>query len=308
MLAQRFEKLDAIERVRASLKDVTGEKLTVPGIVVVGSQSSGKSSVLEHATGLAFPRGEGTCTRVPTTVSVEYLPDSEPTGVTCATDPSYEDNQRVLEADDGDGFATAIRDLTDLLAPDGAIGVDPIYVKYKKHGLGAPFTLTDVPGITCYSKVHSDIEKTTTELTRKMIAQNDETLILVVLPATEDFSNSKALALAEQEDPEGYRTIGIVTKIDNLAPGSELVRHMSGADRPLRHGYFAVRNRTQAEINDGVSLDTVSVAEEELFASDPLLSQLPRLPQRLHRASHVCLRAGRNVVVAVAAAIIVATW
>lgn len=283
MLQHKFEKLDAIERVRAALKDVVGEKLTVPGIVVVGAQSSGKSSVLEHATGLAFPRGEGTCTRVPTTVSVECVPDSEATGVTCATDAAYETHRRDLAVDDADGFAAAIRELTDELAPAGAISDRPIFVKYRKHGVGPTFTLTDCPGITCLSKTQLDIEKTTTDLTRSMIAANDETLVLVVLPATEDFQNSKALKIAEQEDPEGLRTIGIVTKIDNLPPGSRIVEHMAGADHPLRHGYYAVRNRTQTEIDGGVTLDALAAAETSLFASHPVLSQLPETQRGMAR-------------------------
>ena len=70
MLTHRFAQLDAMEQVKSLLKGVSGESISVPSIVVVGAQSSGKSSVLEHATGLAFPRGEGMCTRVPTIVSV----------------------------------------------------------------------------------------------------------------------------------------------------------------------------------------------------------------------------------------------
>ena len=71
MLSTRFETLEVIERVRPLLKGLSGERTVVPGIVVVGAQSGGKSSVLEHATGLGFPRGEGMCTRVPTVVSVQ---------------------------------------------------------------------------------------------------------------------------------------------------------------------------------------------------------------------------------------------
>lgn len=73
MLNRRFETLEVIERVRPLLKGLSGERIVVPGIVVVGAQSSGKSSVLEHATGLGFPRGEGMCTRVPTVVSVQGM-------------------------------------------------------------------------------------------------------------------------------------------------------------------------------------------------------------------------------------------
>jgi hypothetical protein len=274
MFTHNHAKLDAIERVRSALKDVVGEKITVPGIAVVGAQSSGKSSVLEHATGLAFPRGEGMCTRVPTIVSVEYVGE-EPTTITVATDASYNENARTVNPENPKDFASAIEDATSKITKEGEIGEDPIYVKFKRSGTGPAFTLTDVPGITCISKTQSDVETRTTNLTRKLIANNEDTLILVVLPATDDFSNSKALKIAEEEDPEGKRTIGVVTKVDNLPPGSDLAKRMTDGEIYLRHGFYAVRNRTQEEVNNGVSISELGELESDLFSTDSVLSQLP---------------------------------
>ena len=270
-------KLDALERIRAALKDVSGERISVPGIVVVGAQSSGKSSVLEHATGLAFPRGEGMCTRVPTIVSVESIGNTkeEKPSIIVASDATYETNARSVDPADANDFAEAIKEATDALTGEGEIGSKPIYVKYKRLGNGPAFTLTDVPGITCLSKTQADVERRTTDLTRRMISTNEDTLVLVVLPATDDFHNSKALKIAEEEDPEGKRTIGVVTKVDNLPPGSDLAHRMSGAEIDLRHGFFAVRNRTQQEINDGVGVEAVAGLEKDLFDTDIVLSKLP---------------------------------
>lgn len=274
MLTASNAKLDALERIRSALKDVAGERISVPGIVVVGGQSSGKSSVLEHATGLAFPRGEGMCTRVPTIVSVEPVGDDDATSITVATDPTYTNDASTMEADDANGFAEAIQAATNELTPEGEIGDSPIYVKYRRHG-GPAFTLTDVPGITCISKTQGDVERRTIELTRAMISNNEDTLVLVVLPVTDDFHNSKALKIAEEEDPEGKRTIGVVTKVDNLPPGSDIVHRMSGKEIDLRHGYYAVRNRTQQEIDEGIGIGALHGIEKRLFASDPVLSKLP---------------------------------
>ena len=277
VMGHRFTKLDILERVRVHLKHVAGEPITVPGIVVVGAQSAGKSSVLEHATGLAFPRGENTCTRVPTVVSIESIPeaDADATGLIVATDASYTQDMRSIDPGDTQAFGDAIRELTDLLAPEGSISDRCIYVKYRRAQPGPTFTLTDVPGITFVKSGQDDIEKVTTNLTRKMIAANDQTLVLVVLPANDDFGNSKALKIAEEEDPDGRRTIGVVTKIDNLPDGSDIVKKMSGADLPLNHGYFAVRNRTQKEIEQGLSIADLEAKERTLFATDSVLSKLP---------------------------------
>lgn len=44
-------------------------------LVVVGDQSSGKSSVLEALTGLPLPRDSGLCTRFPTQILFKRSPD-----------------------------------------------------------------------------------------------------------------------------------------------------------------------------------------------------------------------------------------
>lgn len=56
--AKLQRRLDVIERIRADLEN---ENITVPGIVVCGSQSAGKSSVLESISGVSFPRGRREC-------------------------------------------------------------------------------------------------------------------------------------------------------------------------------------------------------------------------------------------------------
>lgn len=45
-----------------------GEHINLPQLVVVGDQSSGKSSVLEGLTKLKFPRDSGLCTRFATQI------------------------------------------------------------------------------------------------------------------------------------------------------------------------------------------------------------------------------------------------
>ena len=176
MITRRFAQLDAMEQVKSLLKGVSGESISVPSIVVVGAQSSGKSSVLEHATGLAFPRGEGMCTRVPTIVSVEGGADEE--GLVVSNVEAWEllesgavlDTTFTMQPGDSEAFGKAIETLTNRLTKTGEISGTPIYVKYRRRS-GPTFTLTDVPGITCNSK-GSVVEQQTIALTRKMIGDN----------------------------------------------------------------------------------------------------------------------------------------
>ena len=54
---------DIIELIHKLNEIGINQDIDLPRIVVVGKQSSGKSSVMESLTGISFPRNEGTCTR-----------------------------------------------------------------------------------------------------------------------------------------------------------------------------------------------------------------------------------------------------
>ncbi|KAF2313383.1 hypothetical protein GH714_010691 [Hevea brasiliensis] len=68
--------LDAVDKLR-HLK-VMNEGIQLPTIVVVGDQSSGKSSVLESLAGINLPRGQGICTRVPLVMRLQHQPTPTP--------------------------------------------------------------------------------------------------------------------------------------------------------------------------------------------------------------------------------------
>ena len=67
-------KLGLLERMRHVCDSVD---IAIPGIVVVGEQSAGKSSLLENISGIQFPRAQNTCTRMPCvlTMVVENAPE-----------------------------------------------------------------------------------------------------------------------------------------------------------------------------------------------------------------------------------------
>ena len=69
-------------------------------------------------------------------------------------------------------------------------------------------------------------------------------LILALTPATQDIANSDALQLAREVDPNGDRTIGVVTKIDLMDEGTDAIEHLQGTVYPLKLGYFGVKCRS----------------------------------------------------------------
>lgn len=59
---------DLLEKIDGLFACNVGEYVDLPQLVVVGDQSSGKSSVLEALTNLPFPRESGLCTRFATQI------------------------------------------------------------------------------------------------------------------------------------------------------------------------------------------------------------------------------------------------
>lgn len=69
------------------------------------------------------------------------------------------------------------------------------------------------------------------------------TIILCVVPANADMTNSDGLQMARQLDPKGVRTIGVITKIDIMDRGTNAKKMIMNQEVPLRLGYVGVKNR-----------------------------------------------------------------
>lgn len=116
-------------------------------------------------------------------------------------------------------------------------------------------TLIDLPGITriSVSGQHNDIEKITTDMAKRYCTE-DRTIILCVIPANADMSTSQGLDLARKWDPEGNRTLGVITKIDIMDRGTDASKMILNQEIPLRLGYVGIKNRSQEDINNKVKV------------------------------------------------------
>lgn len=268
-------KLEALEQVRG---DLNKEGISVPGIVVCGAQSAGKSSVMEYLSDLNFPRAENTCTRCPTIVSLVADPTAEKAYALIGLEAKRDKQERI---DDLSKFGTKIEELTDKLTAkigkgSGVITKEPIHVTVVRPS-GPTLTLIDIPGIThmCTDGVQSDIHEVTKNMVESYI-KDPNMVVLVVIPATDDFGNAEALKLAKEHDPHGTRTLGVVTKSDLVKSDSDIVQRikMEGKNIQLELGFIALRCRTPSEVKKGVTRVAAMGAEESLFNTHPLLSQL----------------------------------
>ncbi|PSR91965.1 Dynamin central region-domain-containing protein [Coniella lustricola] len=262
---------------------IGNDSLDLPQIVVVGSQSAGKSSVLENIVGRDFlPRGSGIVTRRPLILQLINVPDEE--AEAAAATHSSQWNQNVARPGEWaefnhipnrrfTDFADVKREIENETARvagnNKGITRQPINLKiYSPHVLN--LTLVDLPGLTKVpiGDQPPDIEKQTRNLISEFIAKPNS-IILAVSPANVDIVNSEALKLARHVDTLGRRTIGVLTKVDLMDHGTNALDILSGRVYPLKLGWIGVVNRSQQDIQGNKPMEEALKDEENFFKLHP---------------------------------------
>ncbi|CAI2183657.1 10305_t:CDS:10 [Funneliformis geosporum] len=228
----------------------------LPQIVVIGSQSSGKSSVLENIVGRDFlPRGTGIVTRRPLVLQLINRPQPEVPKPNSAnkTPPDSSNNvspdKSDKEPDEWGEFLhipgqkfydfnkireEIVKDTELKTGKNAGISPSPINLRvYSPNVL--TLTLVDLPGLTKVpvGDQPKDIEKQIREMILKYITKPNA-IILAVTAANSDLANSDGLKMAREVDPEGSRTVGVLTKIDLMDQGTDVVDILAGRIIPLR--------------------------------------------------------------------------
>ncbi|KAG0561847.1 hypothetical protein KC19_9G097200 [Ceratodon purpureus] len=253
--------LDVVDKIRA--QGVTEENIQLPTIVVVGDQSSGKSSVLESLAGITLPRGQGIATRVPLVLRLQ----------SCQLEESIikmdYGNVKDQEISGEEQIEAAINAATNALAGSGkGVKDSPIQLLIRKPN-SPDLTMVDLPGITRVP-VHGQ-PKNIYEQIRGMIMRYitpEESIILNVLSAQVDFPTCESIRMSQQVDKEGNRTLAVVTKVDKAPEG--LLEKVTTDAVNIGLGYICVRNRIDVD-------DSIAIArqrERELFESHPALKEL----------------------------------
>lgn len=102
--------------------------------------------------------------------------------------------------------------------------------------------------------------------------------MLVVVPATQDVATIEALEWASRSDPSGQRTIGVITKPDLIDDGAEeeVAVVLANKRKPLKLGYVMVKNRSQREVEEHVSVREARENEAAFFAQHRVFSMMPK--------------------------------
>uniref|UniRef100_A0A1A8FYS2 Dynamin-2 n=1 Tax=Nothobranchius korthausae TaxID=1143690 RepID=A0A1A8FYS2_9TELE len=240
--------------------------LDLPQIAVVGGQSAGKSSVLENFVGRDFlPRGSGIVTRRPLVLQLINSPTEHAEFLHCKgkkfTD--FDEVRQEIEAE------------TDRITGANK-GISPVPINlrvYSPHVLN--LTLVDLPGMTKVpvGDQPADIESQIREMLMQFVTK-ENCLMLAVSPANSDLANSDALKIAKEVDPQGMRTIGVITKLDLMDEGTDAKDILENKLLPLRRGYIGVVNRSQKDIDGKKDITAAMAAERKFFLTHPAYRHL----------------------------------
>ncbi|XP_046694808.1 dynamin-1a isoform X1 [Silurus meridionalis] len=240
--------------------------LDLPQIAVVGGQSAGKSSVLENFVGKDFlPRGSGIVTRRPLVLQLINSPTEFAEFLHCKgkkfTD--FDEVRQEIEAE------------TDRATGQNK-GISPVPINLRVYSPNVlNLTLVDLPGMTKVpvGDQPADIEHQIKEMLMQFVTK-DNCLLLAVSPANSDLANSDALKIAKEVDPQGLRTIGVITKLDLMDEGTDARDILENKLLPLRRGYIGVVNRSQKDIDGRKDITAAMAAERKFFLSHPAYRHL----------------------------------
>ncbi|KAK4491037.1 hypothetical protein RD792_001758 [Penstemon davidsonii] len=256
--------VNKLQDIFAPLEKDDLPEFNLPQVAVVGSQSSGKSSVLEALVGRDFlPRGCDICTRRPLLLQLQRNSGTEEWGefrhLPNKRFYDFSEIRREIQADTereaGKNWEVSDKEIRLKIFSPNVLNI----------------TLVDLPGITKVpvGNQPSDIETRIKNLVKVYIKQ-ENCLILAVSPANSDLATSDALQIAKEVDPTGFRTIGVITKLDIMDKGTDACKFLLGKVVPLRLGYVGVVNRSQEDIHKNRSIAEAFAYEEQFFEDHPI--------------------------------------
>lgn len=253
------ELIPVINKLQDVFNTVGSETIQLPQIVVIGNQSSGKSSVIEGLVGKDFlPRGTGIVTRRPLILQLIHISKND---TETRTQEGSGDAIKVDEwakflhtknkiYTDFDEIRTEIENETDRMGgTNKGVCSEPINLKVFSTKV-VNLTLVDLPGLTKVpvGDQPEDIEDQIIEMCMKYIS-NPNSIILAVTAANTDMATSESLKLAKELDPDGRRTLAVITKLDLMDHGTDAMEVLCGRVIPVKLGIIGVVNRSQADIN-----------------------------------------------------------
>ncbi|KAG6917243.1 hypothetical protein DXG01_003275 [Tephrocybe rancida] len=290
--------------------------IDLPQIAVIGSQSAGKSSLIESISGITLPRAAGTCTRCPTECRLSR--STEPWK--CIVSLRLFDNGKVRTERFGDVITNkadveerikraqwAILNPT-LRTAHGArhfltgddhgaaleLSFSSCFVSLQISGPEvADLSFCDLPGLIAGVGMTGNTGDI--DLVKNLVASYiklPSCIILLTVACETDFQNQGAQEMAKLYDPEGKRTVGVLTKPDRIPTGEEpnWVSIIRNEKEPLENGWYCVKQPSSSQISSGMTWAQARKSEDEFFLSTAAWSGLDTIYQKYLRTGNLVER------------------
>ncbi|KAI1772259.1 P-loop containing nucleoside triphosphate hydrolase protein [Hypoxylon cercidicola] len=247
--------LDAIDNLR---KHGIDRFVDLPQIIVVGDQSSGKSSVLEAISRVRFPVKDVLCTRFATELVLRTDNHTKidvrihPSGISRKETHSFEE-----KSFDKEELPRIIENAKKVML-GGDTGFSEDVLRIEISGPDVPhLTMVDLPGFYHGEDEHQSAagRDVVDRLVERYMARKNS-IILAIVSARSQVVMQKVLTKVKQHDKKKERTLGIITKPDTLASGSQdegnFIRLAKNLEKShgLSLGWHVLRNRGEAETSD----------------------------------------------------------
>ncbi|OMJ90041.1 hypothetical protein SteCoe_7723 [Stentor coeruleus] len=239
--------------------------IQLPEIIVVGEQSSGKSSVLQSIIEREIlPKGQGIVTRCP--IRIRMQKSKEEREYACFEHLGSKEFTL-------DEVSEIIKKRTEELTEIEYVTDTEITIDLYGPNMTS-LTLVDLPGIVSIASEGQpeDIVQRIEKIVRQRI-NSSHVLILAITPASNDSSNSKSVPMAKMADPEGIRTLGVFTKLDRIEKGCNPLEMMDKISSYFKLGYVGVVCRDQSDVISGKTFEDQFKKEAKFFSDNEEFKQ-----------------------------------
>ncbi|EKM81339.1 hypothetical protein AGABI1DRAFT_106074 [Agaricus bisporus var. burnettii JB137-S8] len=294
--------------------------IDLPQIAVVGNQSAGKSSLIESISGITLPRASGTCTRCPTECRLSY--SSQPWKCVVSLRITTDRSGQPLGQSRNETFGSTIYDKKEvddrirraqlaILNPDKPAKsflnddepslTEGNFLTFSKNCVSlaisgpdvADLSFVDLPGLIASvgrGGNAGDIKLVEGLVTTYIHKTN--CIILLTVACETDFENQGAHQLAKQYDPEGKRTIGVLTKPDRIPAGEEQnwLKFIRNEKEPLQNNWFCVKQPASSDLKNNWTWQQARQKEDEFFTATSPWNELEAMYVRYLRTKNLVER------------------
>lgn len=263
------------------------KSIKLPELVVIGTQSSAKSSILNGIASMdILPTGEDMVTRIPLNVQLNKINNDmqpcvefwNPNETIPKLLKKIKISTPILTKEETELIKNTIKTQTRIIAGSEK-DISTNILNMRIYSSAVPnLSFTDLPGLVMMSRTDkgqsSDIKEKLEQMAISYL-KRPKVIVLAVISSRTDLETDIGLALIKQHSSPNTKIIGVLTKPDLMNKDSHIGNYLCGKVSrafKLDGGYFAVRCRSNTEKNE-MTIQEGFKMEKNYFYSHPEYSK-----------------------------------